>query len=80
MGVEFKESNFGYKRSAEKTSKLLELPIKLGVAKDKKEAQVVLLISAIVIFAIALFFITSGGHKNIRYEDVSLPPGQVIPK
>lgn len=48
-------------RTVQKKGGLTGLFIKMGLAKDEKSAQMVMLIVAVVAVAIALFFMFSGG-------------------
>lgn len=51
-------------RTVKKRGGVTGLFIKLGLAKDEKSAQMVMLIVAAVAVAIALFFMFSGGGRG----------------
>ena len=57
------------------TSKMVQLVMKLsgGTIKEQKQAELVLLVFAIIVFAVSLFLFFGGGS-----QDVSIPPMQDI--
>lgn len=57
--VQFDDQRTTY--TVQKKNGLTEMVIKMGLAKDAKGAQVVLLIIAVIALAIMFFFMFSGG-------------------
>lgn len=58
MGIEFDENkpiNYGY---TQKKGGITNLVIKMGLAKDEAGAQKVMIVMAIIFFALAIYFYT----------------------
>ncbi len=86
-GVQFEEDTFrGYQQSAiyqeEPESKVIKLLIKSGIAKNKKQANIVLLSCAVLFFALTayLFAASSDPEPEIKpYSELSQDEKQKVP-
>tara|TARA_B100000508_G_scaffold60333_1_gene46951 strand:+ start:13419 stop:13658 length:240 start_codon:yes stop_codon:yes gene_type:complete len=76
--VQFQDQQNVY--TAPKKKGLEQMIIKMGLAKDSKGAQMVLLIIAVVAILIGGFFAFSGGGNPGDGQPNTLPEGQFIPE
>jgi hypothetical protein len=73
--VQFDDQRSTY--TVQKKSGLTDMVIKMGLAKDAKGAQVVLLIIAVIAAAIGLFFMFSGGSGGVSQAEIQAAQAQL---
>ena len=74
--IQFNEDqNYSYTRYQQRTSGFVSLIIKLGLAKDEKDANKVIVIIGIIAITITIgvFMFGGGGNKNKAPTDNILP-------
>lgn len=63
--------------TSESTSKPVEILMKYGLAKNKKQAYIILTVGSFLVLILTIFIFSRSGTD---YSAPPLPPGQIIPK